>query len=70
MNQGPSQVSKNLQQLEPSPQYSTTYQMESQGGPVRGTFDQSAYQQPDVKTRFYRYFQDEVTGENNLLSLV
>jgi hypothetical protein len=36
--------------------------MENPGGAVRGPFDQSANQQADIKTRFYRYFQDEVTG--------
>lgn len=67
MNPGITQASLNLQQLEPS--LKTTYEMESEGGPVRGAFDQSAYQQPDLKTRFYRYFQDEVTGGSDLSSL-
>jgi tubulin-specific chaperone C len=34
---------------------------------VRGPFDQSAYHHADIKTRFYRYFQDEVTGMHALL---
>ncbi|KIN00845.1 hypothetical protein OIDMADRAFT_123615 [Oidiodendron maius Zn] len=43
---------------------------------VRGPFDQSAYRHADIKTRFYRHFQDEVTElqeqvnklENNILA--
>jgi hypothetical protein len=29
---------------------------------VRAPFDQAAMQQSDIKERFYRYFQEEVTG--------
>jgi hypothetical protein len=31
---------------------------------TRAPFNQSEYQQSDVKDRFYRYFQQEVTGES------
>jgi hypothetical protein len=37
-------------------------------GTARGPFNQSAYPQPDIKARFYRYFQGEVTGTAPLFS--
>jgi hypothetical protein len=30
---------------------------------VREPFNQAAMQQSDIKDRFYRYFQEEVTGK-------
>lgn len=33
-----------------------------QVGAARVPFDQAAMQQSDIKDRFYRYFQEEVTG--------
>jgi hypothetical protein len=44
-------------------------EMEKAQGVVRGSFSQSGYEQPDVKARFYRYFQEEVTGMTFLLSM-
>lgn len=36
---------------------------------VRAPFDQAAMQQSDIKERFYRYFQQEVTGKSYFLTL-
>lgn len=51
----------------PSLNLQPKHKMEN-AGTARGPFDQSAYPQPDIKARFYRYFQEEVTGTASLFS--
>jgi hypothetical protein len=38
-------------------------------GAARPPFNPSASEQSDIKQRFYRYFQEEVTGMNSLIRL-